>query len=170
VGFVRNLPHSLVEAFKATLEEAVLADFLIHVVDGSNERAIEFYETTMEVLVELGAGEKKQILLFNKSDKIEDEVHRQALANRFPEAIFVSAYSGEGLEELSHTMSEVLSDRVRRMEVRLPLDRMDLAALLHREAKVLAEEYDEEGVEIAALIPKTHWHLFEEYLVSTNDF
>src|SRR4029078_658587 len=72
VGFVRNLPHRLVEAFKATLEEAVLADFLIHVLDASSPEAVQFHKTTLEVLAELGAEDKRVVTVLNKVDRIED--------------------------------------------------------------------------------------------------
>ena len=100
VGFVRNLPHRLIEAFKATLEEAVLADFLIHVLDASSPEIDRLYDTTLEVLEELGAGDKKIITVLNKHDLLEDPVQRLLIENRYPGAIFISASRGENLDTL----------------------------------------------------------------------
>src|SRR5438046_4456833 len=90
VGFVRNLPHQLVEAFNATLEEAVLSDFLIHVLDASQVEVMEFYNTTMRVLGDLGADTRQMLVVFNKIDKVTDEYALPALRRHFPDAVFVS--------------------------------------------------------------------------------
>ena len=86
VGFIRNLPHDLVQSFRATLEESVLADFLIHVIDASSSQALEFYQTTTKVLAELGAGEKRALLVLNKTDLIDD-TRQLELRREFPDAI-----------------------------------------------------------------------------------
>ena len=99
VGFVRRLPHGLVESFKATLEEAVLADFLIHVIDGSSENVEEHYRTTLDVLKELGADEKRIISAINKTDIISPE-RLQELKNIFPEAVLISVQKRHGFEGL----------------------------------------------------------------------
>ena len=101
VGFVRNLPHRLIEAFKATLEEAVLSDFLIHVLDASHPRVFDFYQTTMRVLVELGADAKRMITVLNKVDLVKDEATLHTLRLHFPEGVFVSVRYGDGLKELA---------------------------------------------------------------------
>ncbi|HEY2122288.1 MAG TPA: GTPase HflX, partial [Chthoniobacterales bacterium] len=100
VGFVRNLPHRLIEAFKATLEEAVVSDFLVHVLDASHPRVFDFYQTTMRVLEELGADKKRMLTVLNKMDLVKDESTLHALRLHFPEGIFVSVHSGYGLNEL----------------------------------------------------------------------
>ena len=97
VGFVRRLPHGLVESFKATLEEAVLADFLIHVIDGSSENVEEHYKTTLDVLKELGADEKRIISAINKTDLINAD-RLQELKNIFPEAVYISVQKRHGFE------------------------------------------------------------------------
>lgn len=163
VGFVRNLPHSLVEAFKATLEEAVLADFLVHVIDGSSANAQVYYETTMSVLEELGAGDKQQILVFNKADCEEAEQHRAQLEMKFPQALFLSATQGQGTEPLLQAIANQLHDRIRRVDGHIPHSRMDLVALLHREAKVLSEEHTAEGVHLDVLLPKKLWDKYAEF-------
>lgn len=153
VGFVRNLPHDLVQSFRATLEEAVLADFLIHVVDASSPHAYAFYQTTTEVLAELGAGDKRVLLALNKMDLVED--HRQLeLRRQFPEAVFISVQTGQGMEDLFHRIHDMLIDRVVRMDLSIPLDRMDLVAFAHQEGKVLSEDYDRGVADIQCVVPK----------------
>lgn len=165
VGFVRNLPHRLVEAFKATLEEAVLADFLVHVLDASAEEIFAFHETTLAVLGELGAAGKPTITVLNKMDLVATGSDReQELRRHFgPEAVFVSVRTGEGLDALQRKMCEKMSDRVARMELRIPQARQDLVALLHREAKVLKTEYEGNDVLVTGIVPHTIRHLFEEF-------
>ncbi len=101
VGFVRNLPHRLVEAFKATLEEAVLANFLIHVLDATAPEIERFHDTTLEVLKELGAEDKQVITVLNKIDLVTDPAARDALEWRFPGALHISAVTGQGMEACS---------------------------------------------------------------------
>jgi len=153
VGFVRNLPHRLVEAFKATLEEAVLADFIIHVLDASSPEVEKFYETTKEVLAELGAGDKPVITVLNKIDVLNDPVKLAGLEVSFPNTISVSAITGEGCEDLLVKCSEMLADRVSIETYRIPQSRGDLSGLLHRDAKVLETEYDGNDLIIKAVVP-----------------
>ncbi|NNC88219.1 MAG: GTPase HflX [Akkermansiaceae bacterium] len=152
VGFVRNLPHRLVEAFKATLEEAVMADFLVHVLDASDPEVERFYETTLRVMAELGAEEKRIITVFNKVDRVTEVARLTALADRYPGSVFISAVTGQGLEELEQRFAEILSERVRRRRFRIPQKRGDLVALLHAESKVLGTEYENDEVLVEALV------------------
>jgi GTP-binding protein HflX len=153
VGFVRNLPHRLVEAFKATLEEAVLADFLIHVLDASSDQAREFHDTTLEVLEELGAGEKPVITLLNKIDRVSDPERLAELDRAFPGAIRASAVTGRGTDELRAACSAMLADRVERLSYRIPQSRADLISLLHDGAKVLSTDYDANDILVRAVVP-----------------
>ncbi|MBL50205.1 MAG: GTPase HflX [Roseibacillus sp.] len=152
VGFVRNLPHRLVEAFKATLEEAVLADFLVHVLDAGEPELDRLCGTTLEVMAELGAAEKPVLTVLNKVDLVENKQQRSALQARFPDAVCISAQSGEGLEALQHTFVDYLSKAVTRRRYRIPQHRGDLVSLLHAEAKVLETEYDGNDVVVEALV------------------
>lgn len=163
VGFVRNLPHDLVQSFRATLEEAVLADFLIHVVDASSPHAYEFYQTTVEVLGELGAGDKRMLLALNKVDLVDDS-RLLELKRQFPEAVFISVQTGQGMDDLFHRIHDMLIDRVVRLDLSLPLDRMDLVALAHQEGKVLAEDYDRGVADIQCVVPKRYESRFAPYL------
>ncbi|MDP7309435.1 MAG: GTPase HflX, partial [Roseibacillus sp.] len=123
VGFVRNLPHRLVEAFKATLEEAVLADFLVHVLDASEPELERLCGTTLEVMAELGAEDKPVLTVLNKIDRLEDPQRLKALQALFPEAVSISARSGEGLDTLQHTFIDYLSQAVTRRRYRIPQHR-----------------------------------------------
>lgn len=153
VGFVRNLPHRLVEAFKATLEESVLADFVIHVLDASSPQVEKFYDTTMGVLEELGAGDKPVITVLNKIDVLDDPVRLAGLEVSFPNTVCVSAITGEGIDELLRRCSEVLADRVQVQRYRIPQSRGDLSGMLHREAKVMETEYEGNDVVVTAVVP-----------------
>ncbi|MBT3275883.1 MAG: GTPase HflX [Spirochaetales bacterium] len=154
VGFIRKLPHDLVDAFKSTLEETVLADMLIHVLDVSNPEVQHHYETTISVLKELGAGEKPSIIVFNKTDLVKDDGTIDFLKDLFPGAMFVSVKSGEGLEDIIREIKTILYDTIPVEDYLIPSDRYDLAALIHRTGRVLHEEYGDTGVMIKAQLPE----------------
>ena len=166
VGFVRNLPHRLVEAFKATLEEAILADFLIHVLDASSPEIYAFHETTVKVLEELGANDKPTIIVLNKIDLIADDPDRlHELKTHFDQnVVLMSVKDGTGVAELTSKMNDLLIDRVARLALRIPQARQDLVALLHREAKVVNQDYEGNDVLLSAIVPHAMRHLFEEFI------
>ncbi len=153
VGFIRNLPHDLVQSFRATLEEATQADFLIHVIDASSLQAIEFYQTTTKVLGELGAGDKRVLLVLNKVDLVDD-TRLMELQREFPEALAISVKTGQGMEELLHRLHDFMIDRVVRLDLNLPLDRMDLVALAHQEGKVISEDYETGRALVQCVVPR----------------
>ena len=153
VGFIRNLPHDLVQSFRATLEEAILANFLIHVIDASSPHAHQFYQTTTTVLGELGAADKRTLLVLNKIDLVEPE-RLAELRRLFPDAVPISIRTGEGLDALYHRLHTLLIDRVVRLQVAIPLDRMDLVSLAHNEGKVLSESYDRGVADLQCVLPK----------------
>lgn len=153
VGFVRNLPHRLVEAFKATLEEAVLAEFLIHVLDANDPRALEFFHTTMKVLTELGAEEKPMVTVINKIDRVADPKILEALQKELPNPVLVSAKQSIGIEDLRNQCSIMLADRVTNTTYRIPQSRGDLVSLLHQECKVTSTEYEGNDIVITAVVP-----------------
>lgn len=152
VGFVRKLPHELVESFNATLEEAAFADFLIHVLDASHPRVMEFHNTTMKVLSDLGATDKKTIVVFNKMDRVEDPAAKAVLRLHFPEAAFVSVHTGEGIPELVERIAALAGSGLSDVTLQLPLDRTDLLASLHREGVVHAVEYGEQVMRVEATV------------------
>ena len=165
VGFVRNLPHRLVEAFKATLEEAILADFLVHVLDASSQETFSFYETTVSVLKELGAADKPTVLVLNKMDLVADDEERvQELKAHFGEdAVFLSVATGEGMDALIGKMSDLMVDRVARLKLRIPQARQDVIALLHREAKILSTDYEGNDVLLTSIVPHALRHRVEKF-------
>lgn len=163
VGFIRHLPHDLVQSFRATLEEAVLADFLIHVVDASHPNAEIFLQTTTEVIHELGAGEKRTILVLNKTDLVKDSELLLSLKHKHPDAIPISVKTGDGLDTLLHRIHEMVYDRVLRLDLRLPMNRLDLLALAHEQGKVLSEEYESDAALVQIVVPKRLASRFEEF-------
>ena len=153
VGFVRKLPHRLVEAFNATLEEATMSDFLIHLLDASQPEVREFYDTTMKVLAELGADVRPMIVAFNKIDKVEDPAVIPGLRRHFPEAIFLSVHSGAGLEELIARMSDMVAAGITTRTLRIPQREGGLLARLHEHARILETRYEGDAVVMVAIIP-----------------
>lgn len=168
VGFIRNLPHRLVEAFKSTLEEAVLADFLVQVVDASDPEAVRHYETTLEVLDELGAGDKPMIVVLNKVDLVpEEERHKleTLLTPHFNGRVVpMSVQENQGAEDLLNACVEMLESRVQRAWFLIPYTRSDLAAAMHSEGKVLSTEYVEEGTLLEAVLPVAFYNKFRQFL------
>lgn len=154
VGFVRRLPHGLVEAFRATLEEATLADFLIHLVDASQPEVMEFFNTTMKVLGELGADTRRMLVAFNKIDLVTDPAALAALRRHFPEAVFISVHTGVGLGELVERMAAQVADGSVTGELRIPQCESGLIARIHRQGRVLESEYDGDAVRIVAVLPE----------------
>ena len=167
VGFVRRLPHRLVEAFKATLEEAVLADFRVHVIDASQPNALEFYETTMDVLDELGADRERVITVLNKIDLVEDRTHLAAFHSRFPQAACISARTGEGIDKLCHQLVDMLSLQVSRIEYAIPFNRSDLVSSLYDVGKVLSTEYEGTEVRVHAIVPNRLRERFRKFEIAT---
>ena len=154
VGFVRKLPHRLIESFKATLEEALMADFLVHVLDASQPEVFAFHKTTMDVLAELGAKEKRTLTVFNKIDLLgDDPTTTNMLRRHFPDALFISTRTGQGLEELLARMEDQLAGGSERLDLMLPADRSDLLSSLHRHGQVLTTEYTDGGVRVLAVVP-----------------
>ncbi|MFO1491103.1 MAG: GTPase HflX [Kiritimatiellia bacterium] len=170
VGFVRKLPHKLVESFKATLEEAVLSDFLIHVVDASHPEAEKFYETTLEVLKELGAEDKRIITVFNKIDLVKDAPWMLApLRIKHRDAVFVSIHSGEGIEALVDKIAQQFADSMRPMHLLIPHEHSEVVAQLHATGKVNEAKYEYDGIHVDALVSRRHASKFEPYEIKTEE-
>ncbi len=169
VGFVRKLPHSLVEAFKSTLEEAVLADFLVLVLDISSPQLDSQWETTLSVLKELGAEEKNIQVVFNKLDRIDRQqevVLLSRLNGLFPNAVYISTRTGEGMEQLKSRLSSIASERYSLLKVKLPMSRYDLVALAHSDGRVYEEHYNDDGsVELVCTVTPSHRHKYQEFAI-----
>jgi GTP-binding protein HflX len=167
VGFVRRLPHDLVESFKATLEEALLANFLIHVIDGSSKDVLDHHETTLSVLKELGADEKKIVQVVNKIDLI-DESKLWELKNNFPEAVFISVKTTHGISDLMDKMADMLLQNIVRHIMKIPQSRQDLVALLHREGKILSQDYVGNDIVLTATYSKRFLAKFAEFVMAES--
>lgn len=165
VGFVRRLPHDLVEAFNATLEESVLADFLIHVVDASQPEAIDFLNTTDRVLGELGAGDKPKLVVFNKIDRVTDPAVLANLRRHFADAVFISVHTGQGMDELIARLGEWVANAGTTREFRIPANAGALIARLHREAQVHEMEYLPDQIRVVATIPARLREALAEFIV-----
>jgi GTPase len=154
VGFIRKLPHQLVEAFKATLEETVLADLILHVVDGSEpeEERADSISAADAVLDEIGAGSSPRLLVMNKVDLLDEEGLRE-LSLRHPDAVRVSAETGEGLDELRSRIAAAIRQRLTRVELLVPFDAGERLSELHEIAGDLEREDREDGVLVRARLP-----------------
>ncbi|HLP09036.1 MAG TPA: GTPase HflX [Opitutaceae bacterium] len=152
VGFIRRLPHRLVEAFKATLEETIVADFLIHVLDLTNPHVEKHLEATLAVLGELGADTKRTITVFNKVDAARPETVELARA-RHPDAVFLSALTGAGVDRLLARCSELTSTAEFPAVLRIPHDRYDVVAKLHATGGVVEERAEDDAYYIQGRVP-----------------
>ncbi len=166
VGFVRRLPHRLVDAFKATLEEAVVADLLIHLVDVSNPEFESHFETTESVLAEIGATENPRLLVFNKIDNFEDEETLSRIKLIHKDALFISAATGEGLEALKENISTVLNAKLAPSKIIIPHDRYDIISKLHSSGGIRHQETEDDGVHIEGLFPASVQGLIAPFIVS----
>lgn len=168
VGFVRNLPHRLVDAFKATLEEAVVSNFLIHVLDVNSPEVEAHAQTTLTVLGELGVTDKKILTVFNKTDALLDPNRIDDLRLQYPDALFLSAHTGEGIDTLLERMQAIIEADFAQHRLLIPHDRYDLVARLHREGSVRKEESRDDGTYIVSAIPERLFSSIEPYLLSAE--
>jgi GTP-binding protein HflX len=166
VGFIEKLPHQLVESFKATLEETVLADLIVHVVDASEseERRLVDMKAVDEVLEEIGVGEKPRLLVLNKADLLdEDERHQVELAH--PDAVLVSALDGEGLEPLRERVETAFEETLAEVELLVPYSEGGRLHELHEVAGDLVRTEREDGVLVHAKVPVSELHRFNDLAV-----
>ncbi|HML18471.1 MAG TPA: GTPase HflX [Bryobacteraceae bacterium] len=176
VGFIRNLPTTLVRAFRATLEEVVEAELLLHVVDASSPEAPHHTEHVMATLNEIGAAETPQILVLNKIDKIPGEPDAASIARRILQdsehqpagAVAISAASGAGFDTLLHKIDETLPvDRVSACVFRFPISEGGPLHLLHENAQVTSTKYTGETCEVEAVVPESLRRRLERYVVKS---
>ena len=167
VGFIRKLPHQLVDAFAATLEETKRADLLLHVVDASapEEELVAMTRAVDDVLEEIGVGEQPRILVLNKADVLDEE-RRAELAFRHPEAALVSAISGEGLEELQERIADEFERTLRDVELLVPFSEGGTLSELHDVAGDLERTDTPDGVRIQARLPSVVAERFDRYAVN----
>jgi GTPase len=165
VGFIRKLPHSLVDAFRATLEETVLADIILIVADASDQEAEEQLKTTIEVLEEIGASDQARVLVMNKIDLPRAESFNQLSEKYQLESVNISAKTGAGIEELLQLISSHLAAWGKRRSYTIPTSRYDLVALLHREAKVLDEKHDGTSILVDAVTSEKTDSILQDFLI-----
>ncbi len=163
VGFIRRLPHGLVEAFKATLEEVIVADFLIHVIDVTNPNFAHHHATTLSVLNELGATGMTIVTAFNKIDGADEAMLAQA-RHLEPEGFFVSAKTGEGIDTLLGRCAELIAHEFGAVELLVPHSRYDIIAKLHSLGHVQSEEQRDDGVLIHGRFPAAQAAIFAPFL------
>jgi GTPase len=157
VGFIRNLPHRLIASFKATLEEARQADLLLHVADAANPAVFDQISAVYAVLEEIGIDAKETMLVLNKVDRLESTAPLQAIWNRYPNAIAVSARGGLGLDRLAHGVSEALTRTFRDLDIEMGVDNGKLMAFLAAHGEVLSRRYhDGDRVTIHCRLPSKH--------------
>lgn len=169
VGFIRKLPHTLVEAFQSTLEEAARADFLVHVVDAFHPQALDHVRVTKQVLKDLAADGVPTILLLNKMDLFETEEERAEAAARFAgEAEIVlpaSVKEGWGLDAVASTLASFLAGSLMDLRLRVPASRFDVVAAAHRLGEVLEEKHDGDSIRLRVLYPARHAPAVQEWVV-----
>src|SRR5581483_8690025 len=164
VGFIRRLPHGLVEAFKATLEEVVVADFLLHVLDVANPNFEHHHATTLAVLAELGAADKTIVTVFNKIDAAAPALIQRA-KRLVPDGLFVSARGGAGLDTLEARCIELIADTLSGTNLLVPHERYDVVARLHAVGHVQSEEQRDDGVFLRGRFPATQAAFFAPFVV-----
>jgi GTP-binding protein HflX len=165
VGFIRKLPHGLVEAFKATLEEVVEAELLIHVVDASHPHASEQVEAVNEVLREIGAAEKPTLMVFNKIDREAGKVGAERLSPLFAKSVGISAKSGLGFDELRAELGLMLRPIRDYLAVEVPHDAQQVIARLHAVGQVVERDYSGERARFRVRIPPHLRSEFAEFIV-----
>ncbi|MGR3911876.1 MAG: GTPase HflX [Candidatus Rhabdochlamydia sp.] len=165
VGFIKKIPHTLITAFKSTLEEALCTDVLIHLIDVSNKLAPIEAKTTMDVLKELGAASQRMITLFSKVDKVEDKASYEELRCMYPEAIEISSFTGQGLDHLLEKMVEEVKNLRKTVTLRIPQSEYALVTLLMREGHVIESNYEENDVIITVDVPLRLEYKIKPFLV-----
>jgi GTP-binding protein HflX len=151
VGFIRKLPHHLVQSFKSTLDEVREADLLIHLVDGSSTMVHEYIEVVQQTLKELKSNNKQTLLVFNKVDRMDDEQH-EILRGEYPNALYISAIRGIGLSELEEAIEQEIESHYIKVDLDIPIQAYKAVAFIHEHAHVENEKYTGEFVHITCRI------------------
>ncbi len=165
VGFVKHLPHDLIDAFKSTLEEVSGADVIVHVVDGSHPDPLGQIKAVRGVIADIGGAKIPEIIALNKADIADPEVIAQVLIQE-PDAYLISVHSGVGIEKLTRAIESSLPRP--RIEIRtvLPYDRGDLVSQIHEHGEILSQEYLSEGTSLHAMVDGSLAHALEKYCVN----
>ncbi|HEX5616313.1 MAG TPA: GTPase HflX, partial [Acidimicrobiia bacterium] len=165
VGFVRRLPHQLVEAFRSTLEEVVDADLLVHLVDASTPEPDARIAAVRAVLREIGAGDVPELLVWSKTDIADPDDVKQLLASH-PGSVTVSARTGDGVPEMLAAIGDALRALTHVVELAVPFERGDVLAALHRAGEVLVEVHQDSSTRVRARLADAERSRFAEFLVA----
>lgn len=170
IGFIRNLPHKLIQAFHSSLEEVVLAEFLIIVVDSSDPDAFEQYKTTIATLKEIGAENKDRLIVFNKIDKLKDKhdnLQTRMIQQEEKNYVFLSVKTGSGLSELLFMTEKLLRNNRTETTFVFPANSVGYKniAYLHRTVEIIYKEYTDTEITIKAICPENIQHKFKEYII-----
>ena len=168
VGFIHELPHGLVEAFKSTLDEVNEADLLLHVTDASSAQQQQQMQAVREVLEAIGARDSSSTVVFNKADTLSAN-ERASLERRNPNAVFVSGLTGEGLDRLIARIADEAARGSATLTVVVPYTRGDLVALAHERGQILSERHLDEGTQLVVRISKELAGGFENYRVAESE-
>jgi GTP-binding protein HflX len=165
VGFIRKLPHLLIAAFKSTLEEAVSADILLHIIDVSNKEAFAQAQASLEVLKELEADKRPMITILNKVDQCESRMQIEKLRLTYTKTVELSALTGKGIDRLQELMMREISLLRKRVHLRIPQKEYALVSELLKAGKVLSTNYEENDILLEVEIPKILDHKIAQYEV-----
>jgi GTP-binding protein HflX len=167
VGFIQKLPHELVAAFRATLEEVVQAHLLLHIIDISNPNVDEQIDAVQETIRELGVQSKPVIHVLNKIDLLEnDTAMLQSFRNRLGDVVAISAETGQGLDDLVESIAKTLTEFWQRIQLSIPLREQSLIAQLHHQGKVYGKNYTDENIEMDVELPKKLAEKLRHYTLS----
>ena len=166
VGFVRYLPHQLVEAFRSTLEEVSDSDLILHVVDGSHPDPESQISAVRAVFAEIGAGDVRELIVVNKVDAADPDVLK-TMRTHHPDMVEVSARTGAGIPALVAALAEALPELAEEVRALVPYSRGDLVARAHDEGRVVSEEHTADGTELHAFVPAALAARLEEHTLST---
>ena len=165
VGFVRNLPHQLVEAFRSTIEEVADADLIVHVVDASHPDPAAQIRTVRDVVGEAGASDVPELIVFNKADLVDDN-QKLLLRGLEPRAVFASARTGEGIDEILEIIADTIPSPSVEVTLLVPYNRGDVISSLHLRGIIDSTEYEEEGTRVRARIKPADMPTVAEFVVS----
>ena len=163
IGFIRKLPTTLIESFKSTLDEINGADLILHVIDCSSEEVSYQVQTVEDVLGQIGAEHIERLTVFNKVDLLESDDRRAMFQKANPTALFVSAYTGQGIEELLVRIAKVAASHGNYLDIVVPYGRGDIVALAHKRCHIISEEHEESGTHLRLYAPDDCAHKFEEF-------
>ena len=164
VGFIQKLPTKLVESFKSTLDEIREADLVLHIVDAADADYEKQVKTVDEILNQIDAGDIRRVMVFNKIDLL-DEARLEGLRYRYPEALFISAHEGTGVDDLLAFVQQAAADTGYVFQVLVPYSRGDITSLAHSKCHIIEEEHTAEGTRMRVQVSAPYKGLFAKFAV-----